>query len=78
MQRHRRVYNNRIDARPTDAITGGEAVYWALRDLGVDHVFGIVSIHNIPIFEAIDRLGGITHCRFRLLPSSFRFAPGLS
>ena len=44
---------------PTEAVSGGEAVYWALRALGVECVFGISSIHNLPIFEAIDRLGGV-------------------
>lgn len=39
--------------------TGGEAVYETLRALGVDHVFGIVSVHNIPIYDAIHRGGGI-------------------
>jgi acetolactate synthase-1/2/3 large subunit len=41
------------------AMTGGEAVYHALRALEVDHVFGIVSVHNLPIYDAIHRLGGI-------------------
>ena len=41
-------------------LTGGEAVYESLRALGVEHVFGIVSIHNIPIYDAIFRGGGIT------------------
>lgn len=41
-------------------MTGGEAAYHALRALGVEHVFGIVSVHNIPIYDAILRLGGIT------------------
>ncbi|MCL6646047.1 MAG: hypothetical protein K6U88_13970, partial [Dehalococcoidia bacterium] len=41
-------------------MSGGEAVYEALRALGVEHVFGIVSVHNIPIYDAIHRLGGIT------------------
>ena len=40
-------------------MTGGEAVYHALRALEVDHVFGIVSVHNLPIYDAIQRLGGI-------------------
>src|SRR5688572_22373977 len=40
-------------------LTGGEAVYEALRALGVKHVFGIVSVHNIPIYDAILRGGGI-------------------
>ena len=38
-------------------ITGGEAVYHALVKLGVRHVFGIPSVHNLPIFDAI-RNGG--------------------
>lgn len=41
-------------------MTGGEAVVHALKALGVDTVFGIVSVHNIPIYDAIHRLGGIT------------------
>lgn len=39
--------------------TGGEAVVAALRALGVRHVFGIVSVHNIPIFDAVLRDGSI-------------------
>ena len=50
---------------PTEAVSGGEAVYWALRALGVECVFGISSIHNLPIFEAIDRLGGVAHVSSR-------------
>lgn len=40
-------------------MTGGEAVYESLKAMGVDHVFGIVSVHNIPIYDAIHRGGGI-------------------
>jgi acetolactate synthase I/II/III large subunit len=40
-------------------ITGGEAVVAALHALGVRHVFGIVSVHNLPILDAIARDGGI-------------------
>ncbi len=40
-------------------LTGGEAVYRTLLAAGVDHVFGIVSVHNIPIYDAILRGGGI-------------------
>jgi len=40
-------------------LTGGEAVYETLRSLGVDTVFGIVSVHNIPIYDAILRGGAI-------------------
>lgn len=35
--------------------TGGEAIYETLASLGVEHVFGIVSVHNIPIYDAIGR-----------------------
>jgi len=40
--------------------TGGEAVAAALEMLGVRHVFGIVSVHNLPIYDAIARRGTIT------------------
>ena len=41
-------------------MTGGEAVACALEALGVRHVFGIVSVHNLPIYDAIRRRGTIT------------------
>jgi acetolactate synthase I/II/III large subunit len=41
-------------------MTGGEAVASALEVLGVRHVFGIVSVHNLPIYDAITRRGTIT------------------
>jgi len=41
-------------------MTGGEAVAAALEKLGVRHVFGIVSVHNLPIYDAIARRGTIT------------------
>jgi acetolactate synthase-1/2/3 large subunit len=41
-------------------MTGGEAVASALEALGVRHVFGIVSVHNLPIYDAIARRGTIT------------------
>ncbi len=37
--------------------TGADFVADALAQLGVEHVFGIVSIHNMPIMDAINRLG---------------------
>lgn len=40
-------------------MTGGEAVNETLVAAGVDHVFGIVSVHNIPIYDAILRAGKI-------------------
>jgi acetolactate synthase-1/2/3 large subunit len=44
----------------TTEMTGGEAVAAALEALGVRHVFGIVSVHNLPIYDAIARRGTIT------------------
>jgi acetolactate synthase-1/2/3 large subunit len=44
----------------TMEMTGGEAVVAALEMLGVRHVFGIVSVHNLPIYDAIARRGTIT------------------
>jgi acetolactate synthase-1/2/3 large subunit len=40
-------------------ITGGEVVYRTLQTLGIRNVFGIPSIHNIPIFDALKRDGSI-------------------
>jgi len=37
--------------------TGADLIAEALAQLGVEHVFGIVSIHNMPIMDAINRLG---------------------
>jgi acetolactate synthase-1/2/3 large subunit len=64
------------DTPPGEPITGGEAVYWALRAIGVRHVFGIISIHNIPIFDAIDRLGAIAHISCRHEQSAAHAADG--
>lgn len=40
-------------------ITGGEAVYHTLAALGVRKVFGIPSVHNIPILDALQQGGKI-------------------
>lgn len=39
----------------THYATGGDLLVAVLRELGVDTVFGIVSVHNLPLVEAIDR-----------------------
>jgi len=57
-------------------MSGGEAVYEALRALGVEHVFGIVSVHNIPIYDAIHRLGGITPVAVRHEQGALHAADG--
>ena len=44
---------------PDRARTGGEVIVDFLVRAGVRHVFGIVSIHNMPIVDALARTGGI-------------------
>ena len=39
--------------------TGGDIIVQALKAAGVDTVFGVISIHNIPIYDAIARQGDI-------------------
>src|SRR3979411_3150748 len=39
--------------------TGGELVLDSLKAAGIDTAFGIISVHNIPIFDAIAREGGV-------------------
>src|SRR2546423_1715173 len=39
--------------------SGGEIVAETLRAAGVDTVFGVLSVHNLPIYDALDRLGMI-------------------
>ena len=46
-------------------MTGGEAVAETLRRYGVTHVFGIVSVHNLPIYDALSRTAGLTVVRMR-------------
>jgi len=40
-------------------ITGGDAVYYALKAAGVECLFGIPSQHNLGIYDALQRHGGI-------------------
>ncbi|MFI8878298.1 thiamine pyrophosphate-binding protein [Streptomyces sp. NPDC055243] len=40
---------------PLHYATGGDLLVAVLRELGVDTVFGIVSVHNLPLVEAVDR-----------------------
>ena len=44
--------------------TGGELVLDSFKAAGIDTVFGIISVHNIPIFDAMAREGGV-----RLVPA---------
>ena len=38
----------------------GDLIARALADAGVTHAFGVISIHNMPILDAIFRQGRIT------------------
>lgn len=40
---------------PLHYATGGDLLVAVLRELGIDTVFGIVSVHNLPLVEAVDR-----------------------
>ena len=45
---------------PTDQVaddvrTGGDVLVAAMRAAGVDMAFGVISIHNLPLVEAVDR-----------------------
>jgi acetolactate synthase-1/2/3 large subunit len=42
-----------------DEVTGGDVVVAALAGAGVEVVFGIPSVHNLPIYDALRRHGGI-------------------
>ena len=57
-------------------ITGADLAYRALRALDVEHVFGIVSVHNIPIYDAILRHGGITPIDMRHEQAAVHAADG--
>lgn len=41
-------------------LTGADVIARRLAELNIDRVFGIVSVHNMPIFDAINRLGATT------------------
>jgi acetolactate synthase-1/2/3 large subunit len=59
-------------------ITGGQAVHDALVKLGVKHVFGIPSVHNLPIFDAILNGGIITPVITRHEQAAVHSADGYS
>ncbi len=51
------VGKQRSNEPESDQWTGAELIARRLRDLGVRHAFGIVSIHNMPIIDAVNSLG---------------------
>lgn len=57
-------------------LTGGDAIVEVLKANGVKHVFGIVSVHNIPIYDAILRRGGIETINVRHEQGALHAADG--
>lgn len=58
------------------SMTGAEIVAETLKNAGVRHVFGVVSIHNMPIVDAIGRLEGIEMLSVRSEQSATHMADG--
>jgi len=56
--------------------TGGDVVVQALKAVGIEYVFGIISIHNIPIYDALSRQGGIRPIINRSEPGAVNMADG--
>ncbi len=68
-QQQRRKYESNQSGHGSPASlvfvrTGGELVLDSLKAASIRTVFGIISVHNIPIFDAIAREGGV-----RLVPA---------
>ena len=61
-----------------ELLSGGEAVAATLENLGVTHVFGIVSVHNLPTYDAISRRGSITLVRCRHEQAATHAADGFA
>lgn len=59
-------------------MTGGEAAAAALENLGVTHVFGIVSVHNLPTYDALVNRGRITVVRCRHEQAAAHAADGFA
>ncbi len=56
--------------------TGGDVIVQILKAAGVECLFGIISIHNIPIYDAIARQGGIRTITNRSEPGAVNMADG--
>ena len=59
-----------------ERMTGGELVHEVLVRAGVSHVFGVVSVHNLPIYDAIARGGRITPVAMRHEQAAVHAADG--
>jgi acetolactate synthase I/II/III large subunit len=59
-----------------DSYTGGDVIVQAFKAAEVACVFGIISIHNIPIYDAIARQRGIRQITNRSEPGAVNMADG--
>ena len=59
-----------------ERMTGGEVVHEVLVRAGVSHVFGVVSVHNLPIYDAIERGGRIAAVAMRHEQAAVHAADG--
>ena len=59
-----------------DQHTGGDVIVQVLKATAVEYVFGIISIHNIPIYDAIARQNGIRTITNRSEPGAVNMADG--
>ena len=64
------------DSGYDEPMTGGEVIHEVLVRAGVDHVFGVVSVHNLPIYDAIERGGMITAVAMRHEQAAVHAADG--
>ena len=55
---------------------GADLVHQALRTLDVTHVFGLVSVHNIPIYDAVHRNRSVTAIAMRHEQAAVHAADG--
>ncbi len=62
----------------SETVTGGEAVARVLEALGVTTVFGVISIHNVPILDAIHRRGSIRFVPARSESGATNMADGFA
>ncbi len=74
--RQRQLTNNKEIDVSGNSRTGAEIIVDTLIKAGVRHVFGIVSIHNMPIVDAISRTHGIELVTVRHESSAAHMADG--
>ncbi len=74
--RQRQLTDNKEIDVSGNSRTGAEIIVDTLIKAGVRHVFGIVSIHNMPIVDAISRTHGIELVTVRHESSAAHMADG--